>query len=361
MNKLKSVISVVLVLLLMLTFTGCLHKQNEIAVEIGNTKFTAAQYSYALFNADSEARALVDEQLAKDETKTTDTQVDYYSQKIDDTDFVTWVENRAIETLSKFAAYEQLFTEAGLTLTDEEKAEVKSYAEYYYSYYQAMMEPNGIGQETYTKMLAYDNYSSKYFSHLYGKEGSKAIPAEDINKAFSESYRVVLILQTDITQSNEEEIAKAKENLEKYKKDLVKGKSIVDAYNEFNGLTEETEKQGTGTPIKEKLEAVSILSDPDFDSNYGVEFWKDIKDIEAGKAEVLEATEGSTKYLRLVYVVNTEKDDTPYVDEMDMSIRWALKAEEYESDISAYAAGMKVVKHKYAMSAFDVKKISYGE
>ena len=360
MKKFKSLVAVILAFLLVFSFTGCMHKKDEIAVEVGTTKFTAAQYSYVLLMADSEAQGRVNEQLAEAGTDPSVTAVDYYSQKIDDVDYVTWVENRAVEMLSEYAAYEKLFTEAGLTLDDEAKAEIESYADYYYPSYQTVYEANGIGKETYSKMLTYDIYADRYFTHLYGKEGSKEIPADDINKAFYDSYRIILFLQTDVTEMEEADINKAKENLEHYKEHLEKGESIVEVYNEFYGLNEETAASGNA-PAKEETEVVSVVSDPEFDSNYGIDFWEDVKGLEAGKPEILEAKEDSASYLRLVYVVEIPKDDTAYLDDMDANIRWALKNEEYQKDIKTVAVGMNVVKHKYAMSAFKVKEINYGE
>lgn len=360
MKTFKSLLSVVLVFLLMLTFTGCFHKQNEIAVEVGDVKFTSAMYSYVLLNADTEARTKVDEQLAEAGTDTATQAVDYYAQKIDDIDFVTWVENRAIEMLSEYAAYETFFKEAGLTLDDESKSNIESYAEYYFPYYQEIYEANGVSIETYSKMLAYDVYADKHFTYLYGKDGSRAIAQEDISKAFSESYRKVLILQTDITQMEEADVTKTKADFEHYKEHLKDGESVVEVYNEFNGLTEETAQNGTGTPAKEEKEVVSVIADPEFDSSYGVEFWADAKDIAVNDAAILEAEENGSKYLRLVYVVDVE-DDTAYLEEMDASIRWALKSDEYTKEAVDYAKGMTVVKHKYALSAFKVKDIYYGE
>lgn len=360
MKKFKSLLAVILVFLLMFSFTGCIHKQNEIAVEVGNTKFTAAQYSYALLMADSEAQGLVNEQLTEEGIDPTVTEVDIYAQKIDDVDYVTWVENRAVELLSEYAAYQQLFVDAGLQLSEDTISQNESYAQYYYSYYKSIYEANGINEETYTKMVTFDSYANDYFNYLYGAEGTKTIPTEDINKTFNESYRVVLILQTDVTEMEEADAAQAKADLEQYKKDIEKSESIVDIYNEFNGLTEETAAQGAGTPAEKEMDVVSVVADPDFDSSYGVDFWDDVKDIAAGKSEIFEVEENEYKYVRLVYVIEVAEDDTSYVDEMDATIRWALKGEEFETEISTYAKGMTVVKHKYAMSAFKVKEIDYG-
>lgn len=359
MKILKSVISLLLVLLLMFSFAGCIHKQNEIAVEIGGVKFTAAQYSYALIMADSEAQEIVNEQLTKEGIDPTVTAVDIYARKINDVDYVTWVENRAIELLGEYAAYQELFNGAGLKLSDETIKNNKDYSDYYYSYYQSLYEANGIGKDTYAKMVTFDSYANDYFNYLYGKEGTKAIAAEDINKAFAESYRVVLVLQTNVTEMKEDEAKAAKDDLGKYKTRLEKGESVVKVFNEFNGLDEKTAETGN-PPAEKEVDVVSVLADPEFDESYGVDFWKDIKDVAAGKATVLDAEENGSKFVRLVYVLEIKDGDTTFVDEMDASIRWTLKGEDFEKEISDYAKGLNVVKHKYAMSAFKVKNINYG-
>lgn len=356
MKTFKSLLSVILVLLLMFSFTGCLHKQNEIAVEIANSKFSAAIYSYALMTADGEARTKVDEQLKEAGTDTTITEVNYYSQKIDDTDYVTWVENRAIDILAEFAAYEKLFNEAGLTINSEKLGEIDYTAQYYYNYYGADYAANGVGYDTYRYAFIYSNYGDMYFEYLYGKDGEKAIPAEEIRKTFNDSYRVALVLQTDITQMDEEAVKEAKADMEHYKSHLLKGESIVDIYNEFNGLTEESAETTGYSPAKEAKEVVSIIADPEVDASYGVDFWADVKDIAAKDVKILEKEENGSKYLRLFYIVDT-KNDTTYLDEMDLSLRWNLKQDEYTDYIVEYAKGLDVIKHKYAMSEFKVKKI----
>ena len=359
MKILKSLFSVVLVILLVFSCSGCLHKQNEIAVEIADSKFSAAIYSYALVTADSEARTKVDEQLKSEGTDTTVTEVDYYAQKIDGTNYVAWVENRAIEILSEFAAYEKLFNEAGLTIGADEKANIDSTAQYYYNYYGAAYAANGVGYDTYRYAIIYSTYGDMYFEHLYGQDGEKAVAQDEILKTFNDSYRVAFVLQTDITDMDEEKVNAAKSDLEHYKTHLLKGESIVDIYNEFNGLTEETAETTGNAPAKESKEVVSIVADPDVDANYGVDFWDEIKDIAVKDVKIVEAEENGQKYIRLFYIVDTSEDKT-YLEEMDLSLRWNLKQEEYVDYISNYAKDLTVKKHKYAMSEFKVKKIQSG-
>ena len=62
----------------------------------------------ALINADSEAKSKVKESLSDSGSKT---DIDYYSKKVEDKDFVKWVEDTALENLKKIAAYKTLCEE----------------------------------------------------------------------------------------------------------------------------------------------------------------------------------------------------------------------------------------------------------
>ena len=104
MKNVKRVFALALVLVMALTVAAC-HPKDEVAVKIGDVEFSSAYYMCDLINADSEAKSKVQEELSEDES-TED--VDYYSKKIDDKDFVTWVEDTAMDSLKEIAAYKTL-------------------------------------------------------------------------------------------------------------------------------------------------------------------------------------------------------------------------------------------------------------
>ena len=112
MKNLKRILAAALVLAMALTAAAC-HPKDEIAVTVGDVEFTSAYYMCALINADSEAKSRVQEELSDDES-TTD--IDYYSKKIDDKDYVTWVEDTAMDYLKKIAAYKTLCKDNELEL-----------------------------------------------------------------------------------------------------------------------------------------------------------------------------------------------------------------------------------------------------
>ncbi|MBE6730014.1 MAG: hypothetical protein E7568_07310 [Ruminococcaceae bacterium] len=361
MKSLKSIIAIMLCFIMVLSFTAC-HKQNEVAVTINGIEFTSAMYSYALINADSEARTIVEEQLnaaATEENPVPDV-IDYYSQKIEDKTFEQWVQDEAIKSLANWAAYSTLCKENNITLDEETLNEVKSYSAYYYSYYSALFEANGIGESTYTKMMEYDYLADKYFTFLYGKEGSKAVAENDIKDYYAKNYRVAFILEKSLAELSDADKTNAKAELEDYQKQLNGGESIVEVYNKFYNLSEETAATTGYSPAKEVKECVTYISDPDVDTNYGAEFFEDVKDLAAGKSKIVETGTDDAKTLYLVLIVDPY-GDTSYLEGLGGTIRWNLKSEEFMKDIETYAATLPVKKNNYAIKGFKVKDIDYGQ
>lgn len=365
MKKTKSLLALLLALLMALSFVGC-HGQNEIAIEVEDVDFTSAMYSYALLEADMEAKDIVDQALGEDKALTEYSQ--YLTQTVENTPYVQWVENRAKEKIREFAAYDILCRQNNLTLTDDEIASAKSYGEYYYSYNKALYEANGIGEQTFIKMQELSYKSDAYFKFLYGDKGSKAVPMDEVKEYFEKTYRVAVIFEKDITDLKDAELNKANDEIDKYAKKLkgAKKEDIVKYYNEFYGLTEANAATTGYSPAKEIRECVSLIADPKVDANYGQDFWNDIKGLKAGQTKVLtnEVKEDKTtgtaasKTIRLIYIVESVEDDT-YLKDMDMSIRYTLKQEEFSADVLKYALTLSLVEHKDAMSPFKVDKIKY--
>ena len=192
MKTIKKVYALALVLVMALMFTAC-HEKGEIAVKIGDIEFTSAYYMCALINADSEAKYRVESELSDDES--TD-DVDYYSKKIDDKDFVTWVEDTAMDHLKEIAAYKTLCKENNLEISDEEAENAEAYASFYWSSYgySAYFEPNGVGESTYTNYMKDTYYSNLYFEHLYGEGGEKEIEADTVKAKMLDNFVVAAFI-----------------------------------------------------------------------------------------------------------------------------------------------------------------------
>lgn len=354
MKKLAAVLAAGVVCV---SLAGC-HKANEIGLKIGNTEFTSAQYSYALLMADSQVRSKVDKAKAADTSSgssdssaaSTSSETDYLSETVEGVSYTEWVETKALEMLRTYAKVADDCREKNITLTQEQKTQAKSYADYYYSHYEANLTANGIGKETYRTMTEYGYLQDVYFDTLYGKGGEREIPESDVQAAFREHYRVAYILQQDTSSLAEGEAATYLEKLNEYKNRLEAGESaaVISAENENKEASE----------VGEEISVLSVLADPDFDSNYACEFWDQVKDLSAGTVTILDDSEKGG-YIRLVKIYDSSADEK-YLEQTDTAIRYALKHEDFENDLAQQAAQLEVTKFKSALKPFTVKKIKYA-
>ena len=351
MKNIKRVFALALVLVTALAVAAC-HPKNEVAVKIGDFEFTSAYYMCALINADSEAKSKVQEGLSEDESSE---DVDYYSKKIDDKDFVTWVEDTAMDSLKEIAAYKTLCKENKLEISEEDAANAESYASYYWSSYgySSYFEPNGVGQSTYTQYMKDSYYSSLYFEHLYGKEGEKEIAADTVKTKMYENFIIADLIQASFSSKSDDEITELKEKLNGYLTDLQKGKkTFEEVYKEYNGTTEETEEETESDEPQPKDKYASILGAED--TVYASDQYEAVKAMATGEVKLIELDDNAGLVLAVKQDITA---DSYYLDTLDMTTRHLIADEEFEKDIKEYAAKMDCDVNNYAVKQFKVKKI----
>lgn len=357
MKSFKKLIALTLALLMVLSFAGC-HKKDEIAVTVGDVEFTSAYYMCALVNADSEAKSKIYEELTEEEQAE---EIDYYSKKIDDKDFVTWVEDTALDTLKTVAAYKILCKENEIEPTEEDLSNAEMYATYYWSSYgyQAYFEPNGVSEATYKQYMKDSYYAETYFEHLYGAEGEKAISADDVKAKMLENFVTANILSGSYTtEMTDDQKTALKTQFEGYATALKDGsKTFKDVYNEYNEV-EETEETAEETTDEESEEAkpqdeyASIIGAED--TGYDAEYYEAVKAMNTGEIKVIELEDDAGIVLAVKQDINA---DPYYLETLDMTLRHLIKDEEFEKDIEEYAKDLETDINKFAVGQFKVKKI----
>jgi len=352
MKTIKKIAALLLVVIMALTVVGC-HKKDEIAVTIDGIKFTSAYYMCALVNANMEAKNLVAESLTDEEKQ--ETEIDYFSKKVEDKKFVDWVEDKAIETLKEIAAYKLLCKENKIEPTKDELSTIESNASFLWSSYgySAYFEPNGVSLNTYTAYTKDAAYSEKYFEFLYGKEGKKAISDEEVNTKISENFQVANVLDASYEENATDESKKAlKTQLENYAKEIQEGKKTFEqVYAEFNGEEdhhhEETEEDGPKDPHAQILGAEG--------TNYANTFnYEKVKAMKVGEVKVID-NQSNTGLTLLVK--HDLKADPYYTTTLDMNARHLIADKDFEKEISDYTKKLKPEISKYAIGQFKVKNI----
>lgn len=351
MKNVKRVFALALVLVMALTVAAC-HPKDEVAVKIGDVEFTSAYYMCALINADSEAKSKVQEELSEDES-TED--VDYYSKKIDDKDFVTWVEDTAMDSLKEIAAYKTLCKENDLEISEEDAANAENYASYYWSSYgySAYFEPNGVGESTYTQYMKDSYYASVYFEHLYGEGGEKEIAADTVKTKMYDNFVIADIIEVSFSEKEDDEITALKAQINGYAEDLKNGKkTFEEVYKDYNGTTDEAEDTAESDEPRPKDKYASILGAED--TVYASDQYETVKAMATGEVKVIELDDDAGLVLAVKQDITA---DSYYLDTLDMTVRHLIADEEYEKDIKDYAAKMDCEVNNYAVKQFKVKKI----
>lgn len=377
MKKIKSAISMVLVAVMMLCALAACHPANETAVTVGDMQVSAGVYLCALIQADGEGRNTIDTLKAKEETaEETDTsssvaavtEVDYYKEKIDDTDFTTWVKNRALQLVTEYAAYTALFNEKGLKLSETEISEINSLVDTYWnSYgYSEIYEPNGVSLESYKEFFTYPYRINSYFMSLYGEGGEREIAEDDINKTISENFTIAKVLSISYTTTDEDgnkvdlsedEIAEAKKRIKSYATRLEAGENFYDVYCEEVPDLAKTYDKDEAEPYL--LTAFVSESAQEYCSSqyYAYDHFEDVKALENGKTFV--ADNDDEGYSVLMFKEKDVMSYTDYIEEFKQASMYILKRPDFDTEIQTYVDSFSVETNNYAIDRFKPSNIEY--
>lgn len=358
MKNLKKLFALVLCLALMITcFAGC-HKKGEIAVKIADVEFTSGYYACALVFSDFEARAMVEEQLSEDGDLPEE--IDYYKQKIEDTDYVEWVESNTLDKLKELAAVKTLCKEAKVELDEDTVSLAKSNAEYLWDNYgySTLLEANGVSEETFKQYMKDSYLADTYFEHLYGKGGEKEIAADKIAEQLTSSYALVNLIEVDMSDLEADEITDKKDQLSAYEEALKNGsKTFEQVYLEYNEIEEdehvhEEAEEGELEPLDHHA---SILGSEDTD--YTSDYYDDAKEMAVGEVKIVTHEETT-----MALIVKKDISADPYyIEELDSILRADIAGEDFDKEISEYGEKLDCEVIKSATKQFKVKKIVYPE
>lgn len=349
---LKSTLAVLLAVAMLLGLTAC-HKVNEKALNIGGVEYTSAFYSCALIFADLEAQQLVYENLGEE------AYYNYLDQKIDGVEYKTWVKNRAIETIKEFTAYKIKCDELLLQCEDYGISATKTADAQWSSYYSAIMQENGVGRGTFRWYSTMDIYRLGYFDYLYGKGGSKEIPAADITAELSGKFTLSNIISVSDSSITEDEFNKEVEKLEGYIDRIKNGEKFEKIYAEYYGQTyTETDKESTATFSYELASVIGAEG-----TGYENDYYEDIKALANGEIKVIKKTEGegekAVTTALLIYKGDVLDEKNPNFEELKKIAMHSLKDEEYEKDMQAFIKSLQVEENEKATKRFKVEKIVY--
>ncbi len=359
MNMLKRIFALTLCLVLAMgCLTGC-HEKGEIAVTIGDVEFTSGYYACALVFSDSEARVKVEEELSK--KGALPKEIDYWEQKVENKDYEQWVRDDALETLKNIAAVKTLSDKDKYTLDAETKSVSESESEYLWETYgySALLEPNGVSEQTFKEYMLDSYLMDKYFEFVYGKGGAKEIAADKLSKQLVDNYVLVNKIEVSFSGLKDEVKKDKKEQLANFEKALKDGtKTFEDVYLEYNEIKKEDHKHEEpkeGEKAPKDLHA-SVLGNEE--TSYASDHFETAKKMAVGEVKIITLEEDAG----LVLLVRKDIAADPYyIEDFDLMLRDELEGENYSDEIEKYGKSLECTVNDFSVDQFDVEDIVYPE
>ena len=376
MKVIRKIAALLLVMAMVLTVTGCLHQKDEIAVTVGDAKFTSAYYMCALINARTEAQAKVMENLTEEEQETQE--FDVYSKQIDGKKYVDWIEARAIEIIKENAAYRLLCKQNNVELTKEELSNVEANASL--AWYGDSSDPytlpeylyfdpdgdegtddNGVSYKTYLSFRKDLAYKEKYFDSLYSKDGKNAISDEDVKKTIYENFVIADVLDAAYEEgADDESKAALKTKLEAYAKELQEGKKTFEqVYADYNNEENHSHENDAEDGPKDAHAAVFgteatkyVFGEQVID--YNTSYYSKINSMKVGEAVVMDNKDGTGLVLFFKRDITA---DPYYVTNLDINARHIIADEDFAKILEDYMKNLKPEINDYAIGQFDVEDI----
>ncbi len=231
-STLKKILCAVLAVALCAGLTGCYDEDKTWASKKDDLTLPIGGYLYFLSNAYYEAAGKL----------SSDTEV--LKGTIDGKDAEDWIRDRALNSVKSYYYIDSKFQELGLSLSEEEEATLESNTASMWSYSSASMERLGIAKESFH--LAASVYPFKYqkvFLAMYGADGEKAVPDEELKSYFTENYSYLESFSAPLTKTGDDdsttdltddEKAELKTKLEEYVEKINKGDlSVSDAASDY--------------------------------------------------------------------------------------------------------------------------------
>ena len=211
--------------------------------------------------------------LSEQNNNETPTLKDVKGAHIDELDASEWIQDKATENCTAFAATKKEFDNIGGKLSKEDLDQAAEMAEYYLSY-DPRNEANGVGIES-MKEIAENTYKEQaIFEHYYGIDAPNGCSEDELKDYFDENFARVKYFSISLTDSegnemNEDDKRKMHQKAEEYAKKINKKSGDLEKMLEFDVVNEEyndyvaaqtTAAEGE-TPVETTTTAVSTETD----------------------------------------------------------------------------------------------------
>lgn len=365
-----------LVLAMATTFTliGC-HQKDEVVLTVGDVEITSGLY--IAFQLDGYGKLMdgVNSQLSASSAASEITKyADYFNYTYEDQTASDYINSQALAFAKEYALVQQKYQEYGLELDKEQTAYAEDYAKYYWEngekeYY----EPNGVGFESYKKLITFRSMKSVIFDYYYGKKnqetgkgGLYTVADADLKKALGENYILANTLTIDLIPSEESGVKEyTAEQKAEFKKDLQekvdkfnKGTAFDTIYKEVYGEEPQSNVQETEDLKTIYPKSAGVFSESSSDATlFGLlKDQKAANDFKYGTAYMVGSEDAGQYSMAIIYDITK---DPYYLEQYRSDLLYILKDEEFTAKLAEEAKGLTVNKNQSLVDFYKPTNIDY--
>ncbi len=163
-------------------FTGC--SNTRYCMEVDGVQIPAGIYIYYANTAYNNALSMLTAE--NPDLDTTDIKAVKATQ-LEGVDTLTWIQNKATEFCTSYAAVEKKFDELGLELDEVAKENCDFMMEYYWSSYETSMTKNGISEDSFRKIMTSSYKSEALFDYYYGLDTELGATEDELKEYYLEN------------------------------------------------------------------------------------------------------------------------------------------------------------------------------
>ncbi len=301
------------------------------SVKTADDTLSAGTYIYYMSTAYAEAYSKMENPYG-----------DILSQTIEDKDASTWIKDTAMDSCKRLLDVEKQFSEAGLTLTEDEIAQAESATDSQWKQYGKTYESFGISKDSFHR--ASSLFSQKYmklFDYMYGPDGTVTVSDDDLKSYFLKNYVDYSYISKDFFNDESSEMSdEEKVELEN------KFNSYVDLLNNGKDMKEISETYMSDFSSEEDP-LISDVSPIDENTNIPEEVLNALNEMDNNSSKVIKTDE---EYY-LVHKGNIEEHLDMLENEKD-SILANMKSTEYSDMIKQSSESLDITVNKRVINKY---------
>ena len=343
MKMFKRIIAGTMVAVIGLLATAC--SDTTWAYKQGDINVTSGMYLAMVANAYDSARSQLEDSTAN-----------VFTQKIEEKDGSVWINDKIKESVDLYIAIERQFADLKLELTEEENTAINTQVNSSWEQGKDYYTENGIGKDSFTKIVANATKTQKVFEAIYGAKGSSEVKNAELKPFYYENFAAVKFIAIPLANAEtgapleEKEVKAADKKAAGYLKRIKNGENIEKLIKEnyLESIPKDQRKEA-----EKQIPADNLTIMQKEDANYPVGLVEKVFKAKAGAKQTVTADQ----FIFVFEKLDIKKFDKTQFKNYRATALSQFKGEDFLADMKAFAETLKIESNAASIARYVAKNI----